>query len=521
MPSVRIPPPHRPGLLRSGRVAVVVALMCVAAACSTSSKEQSAKPPNTAALQKFYTQTPQWGTCDGYGDPDNRLPTNAQCTHVAVPIDYAKPDGPTAQIAVSRIKATGQKIGSLLFNPGGPGQSGVWMVQQGQDTPLAQRFDRIGFDPRGTGNSTPLIKCLTGKEWDAERAEAPKPNTPPGIAAQETEDKQFAGHCTDRTGNDFLAHVGTQEVVQDMDIIRAVLGDPKLNYVGYSYGTRLGYSYAEKFPDKIRAMVLDGAVDPDEQPTQESVEQAAGFQKAFDMYSQDCATKPACPLGTDPAQATAQFQKLVDPLWDHPAPTKDGRGLTYGDAITGVQNTLYANDNWDVLSKGLTELRNGTGNILLELADLYDGRSKDGTYDNSQDAFLSIHCVDDPAIKDRAVAAKEDAQYRKVAPFLDDGHGTNAAPLDVCAFWPVPNTENPHKLSIPGLPKMVVISTTNDPATPYQAGVDLAQQLGADLITNRGTRHTVFLSGGVPCVDNAVMSYLIDLTEPPKGLTCG
>jgi hypothetical protein len=159
--------------------------------------------------------------------------------------------------------------------------------------------------------------------------------------------------------------------------------------------------------------------------------------------------------------------------------------------------------------------------VLLRLADLYDGRSKDGGYDNSQDAFLAIHCVDDPAIKDRTLTAQEDAQYRKVAPFLDDGHGTSQAPLEMCAFWPVPNTENPHKLSIPGLAKTVVISTTNDPATPYQAGVDLAQQLGADLITNRGTRHTVFLSGGVPCVDDAVTGYLIDLKEPAAGLTCG
>ncbi|WP_216895039.1 alpha/beta hydrolase [Nocardia alni] len=507
-------------LLRSGRVAAVVALMCVAAACSTSSK-QAQPTPNTAALQKFYQQVPKWGSCDGFGDADDRMPKTAECTHISVPIDYDNPTGPTAQIAVSRIKATGQKIGSLLFNPGGPGEAGIWMAQQGQDTTLAQRFDRIGFDPRGTGDSSPLIECLTAKQWDAERAEPNKLNNPAGIAAQETEDKQFAAHCSQRTGNDFLAHVGTREVVQDMDVIRGVLGDAKMNYVGYSYGTRLGYTYAEKFPDKVRAMVLDGAVDPDEGPVQDSVDQGAGFQKAFDMYAQDCASKPDCPLGQDPAQANAQFHKLVDPLWNHPAPTQDGRGLVYSDAITGVQNTLYASDNWDVLSKGLTELRAGAGDILLKLADLYDGRRKDGTYDNSQDAFLSIHCVDDPAIKDRAVAAKEDAEYRKVAPFLDDGHGTNMSPLDTCAFWPEPNTETPHKLSIPSLPKTVVISTTNDPATPYQSGVDLAQQLNASLITNRGTRHTVFLSGGVPCVDNAVLDYLIDLKQPAQGLTCG
>ncbi|ATL66848.1 alpha/beta hydrolase [Nocardia terpenica] len=512
-------------LLRTGRVAAAVALMCVAAACSTSSKNPapgpSAAAPVPAGLEKFYEQKPQWGPCDGYVDSSTRFPDGTECTRITVPIDYAKPDGGTAQIALSRVKATGQRIGSLLFNPGGPGQAGLWMAGQGQDTPVAQRFDRVGFDPRGVGASTPLITCLTPKEWDDERAEPPKDNSPVGIAAAEDENKKFAAHCSERTGNEFLAHVGTREVVQDMDVIRAVLGDPKLTYVGFSYGTRLGYSYAEKFPDKVRALVLDGAVDPSQDPEKESVQQAAGFQKAFDAYAADCATKPDCPLGTDTTQAVAKFHQLVGPLWEHPATTKDGRGLAFGDAITGVQNTLYAEDSWNVLSAGLTELANGQGDILLKLADLYDGRRRDGSYDNSQDAFLAIHCADDPAVKDRAQADKQDTEYRKVAPFLDDGHGNGNAPLELCAFWPVPNTASPHKLSIPGLPKTVVVSTTQDPATPYQNGVDLARQLGASLITNRGTRHTAFLSGGVSCVDDAVFAYLTDLKEPQQGLTCG
>ncbi|MBF6446151.1 alpha/beta hydrolase [Nocardia elegans] len=514
----------RMSLSRSGRVAAAVALMCVAAACSSTSKNHPvAQPsaPSPAALQKYYTQVPAWGSCDGFGDSSTRFPQGTECTHIAVPIDYDKPEGATAQIAVSRIKATGQRIGSLLFNPGGPGQAGLWMAAQGQDTPLAQRFDRIGFDPRGVGASTPLIECLTGQQWDQQRAEPPKDYTPAGIAAAEQENKDFAAHCTEKTGNEFLAHVGTREVVQDMDIIRGVLGDDKLNYVGYSYGTRLGYTYAEKFPDKVRAMVLDGALDPDADPEKESVQQAAGFQKAFDAYAADCASKPDCPLGQDASQAVARFHDLVNPLWNHPAETRDGRGLTYSDAVTGVQNTLYAEDSWNVLSAGLAQLARGKGDILLQLADLYDGRSKDGTYDNSQDAFLAIHCVDDPAIKDRAETDKQDAEYRKVAPFLDDGHATGQAPLEMCAFWPVPNSGSPHNISAPGLPKTVVISTTADPATPYQAGVDLAHQLGAALITNKGTRHTAFLSGGVPCVDDAVFAYLSDLKTPPEGLTCG
>lgn len=504
-------------LKRTGRAALLATVLAMTAAgCGT---VVDGKPTATApvTLDSFYNQKLTWESCSGYADDD--IPQGAECAHVKVPVDYADPNGETAQIAISRIKATGQKVGSLLFNPGGPGVPGLNMVGLGANTELAERFDRIGFDPRGIGASTPQIECLTAAENDAERDEPPKDNSPAGIAGQEAENKQYADKCVQRTGKDFLEHVGTREVVQDMDVIRAALGDPKLTYLGYSYGTRLGYTYAEKFPDKVRAMVLDGALDPVQDPVKESVAQAASFQQAFDKYAASCASKPDCPLGQDPAQATAKFRALVAPLWDKPVPTQDPRGLHYGDAITGVQQTLYSNQFWPALTKGLRELTQGRGDTLLALADMYDGRKDDGSYDNSQDAFNAIRCVDDPPITDRAVAAQQDADYRRVAPFLDDGHGSNAAPLELCAFWPVPSTSTPHKLSIPNLPKTVVISTTQDPATPYQAGVDLAQELGADLITYNGTRHTVSLSG-VQCVDDPVISYLVDLKEPAQGLTC-
>ncbi len=511
-------------LSRSGRLAAVLALVCVAAACSSTSNNRPAprpSPPSTAALQKYYEQVPQWGGCEGFADPGTRFPQGTECAHISVPIDYDKPEGETAQIAISRQRATGKRIGSLLFNPGGPGQSGLWMAGQGQGTPLAQRFDRIGFDPRGIGGSRPLIECFTAQQWDADRAEPPTDYTPAGIAAAEQDSKDFASNCTEKTGNEFLAHVGTREVVQDMDVIRAALGDEKLNYVGYSYGTRLGYTYAEKFPDKVRAMVLDGALDPTADPDQESIQQAAGFQKVFDAYAASCTGQPDCPLGSDPSQAVNRFRELVNPLWDHPAQTRDGRPLTYGDAVTGVQNSLYDESGWNVLSAGLAQLTQGQGDILLRLADMYDGRSEDGSYDNSQAAFMAIHCVDDPAEKDRKKTNEQDAEFRKAAPFLDDGHATGQAPLEMCAFWPVPNSGSPHEVYAPGLPKTVVVSTTADPATPYQAGVDLANQLGAALITNKGNRHTAFLSAGEPCVDDAVIAYLTDLRTPPDGLTCG
>lgn len=390
----------------------------------------------------------------------------------------------------------------------------------GNKTPLAERFDRVGFDPRGVGSSTPAIVCQTAQEQDAERAEPQEDNSPAGIADAEADNRRYVDRCLERTGKDFLAHVGTREVVQDLDVMRAALGDAKLSYLGYSYGTRIGSAYAERFPTHVRALVLDGAIDSSQDPVQESLRQAAGFQKVFDAYAADCVRHPDCPLGTDPAQAVQWFRELVNPLWDKPVATTDPRGLNYGDALTGVRQALYSDEMWAVLTLGLSELRDGRGDTLLSLADLYDGRRDDGTYNNTSDAFNAIRCMDDPRISDRGVTGRQDSEYRKAAPFLDDGHGTGAAPLELCTSWPVSNTTEPHRISVNALPKTVVVSTTDDPATPYQAGVDLAEQLGAALITYRGSRHTVALAGGVPCVDDAVVGYLVALTEPPPGLTC-
>ncbi|MGW5385933.1 alpha/beta hydrolase [Nocardia sp. NPDC003963] len=500
---------------------VLAAATVLVAGCADEAREQPAPPaPVPAELSRFYTQALTWEPCAAITDPGVTLPPAAQCARIEVPVDYADPDGPTARLAVSRMRATGAKIGSLLINPGGPGISGLSTVTLGGGTEVAERFDRVGFDPRGVGASTPAVDCLTPQEADADRAELPVPNTPEGISEAETENREFADRCVARTGTDFLAHLGTREVVQDMDIIRSVLGDQKLNYLGYSYGTRLGSAYAEKFPGNIRAMVLDGAIDPTQDPVAESLRQAAGFQKAFDAYAADCAQAPECPLGTDPAQAVPRFRALVDPLWDAPAATADPRGLSYDDAITGVQQTLYGTDFWPVLTVGLTELAQGRGDTLLQYADMYNGRRDDGTYDNVTDAFEAIRCVDDARIDDRAVAGRQDTEYRRAAPFLDDGRGTGAAPLELCAAWPVPNTSRPHEITVQGLPELVVVSTTGDPATPYQAGVDLADQLGAALVTHEGDSHTVVFTGGATCVDDAVVSYLVDLSAPAEGLRC-
>ncbi len=475
-----------------------------------------------AGLESFYKQQIEWGSCDSYGTGGEMLDPTLECAMVTVPLDYADPGGDTAEIAISRSPATGARLGSLLVNPGGPGASGLSTASVADGTELARRFDLIGFDPRGVGASTPQVRCQTPQEADAERREADVDMSPQGIAASEQKNRTYAARCAERSGLPLLEHVGTREVVRDMDVIRSVLGDAKLNYLGFSYGTRLGTAYAETFPANVRAMVLDGALDPEQDPVEEVVLQGAGFQQTFDAFATECAKSPDCPLGNDPAAANGRFRALVDPLLTHPAATTDPRGLSYDDATTGVQQALYSPSLWSSLRGGLAQLTQGRGDTLLLLADRYEGRGDDGSYSNINDAFNAIRCVDDPPLTDRAVAGEADVRYRQAAPFLDDGRGTGNAPLDACAFWPVPNTGAPHTVDpsvLAGLPTLVVVSTTEDPATPYQAGVDLAKQLGASLITYRGAQHTATFDG-VACVDDPVTAYFVDLTTPAPDLTC-
>src|SRR6201991_3170758 len=244
-----------------------------------------------------------------------------------------------------RFKATGQKIGSLVVNPGGPGESGVEAAASMAPTlppSVREQFDLVGFDPRGVPNSTPAVWCNSDADNDRLRADPTVEYTQEGVDHIEKENKEFVQRCVDKVGDEFLANSGTVNVAKDLEAIRAGLGDEKLTYLGYSYGTFIGSAYAEAYPDKVRAMILDGAVDPNADKVQANVDQAAGFQKAFEGYATDCAKKPTCPLGTDPAKAVDVYHQLVDPLVASPAPTSDPRGLSYGDAITGTSMALYS-----------------------------------------------------------------------------------------------------------------------------------------------------------------------------------
>ncbi|MCW4355354.1 alpha/beta hydrolase [Hoyosella sp. YIM 151337] len=479
-------------------------------------------------LDAFYEQNVEWEPCDEYGDDlatsFSLVLLEFSCARVAVPLNYDDPDGEAVYVAIARRAAEGDRLGALVVNPGGPGVGGVQTVADlaaGMiGTDVASRFDIVGLDPRGVGAAVPAVNCRSDAERDAVRAEVRVDMSPEGVAAQEAENERYATECAERTGSDFLATVGTREGARDLDIVRSALGDEQLNFLGYSYATFLGAKYAEAFPGRVRAMILDGAVDPAEDEREALVRQAEGFQRAFDAFAADCANQPECPIGNDPNQSVKEFRSLVDPLIDGAAATTDPRGLSYDDALTGVVQALYVEEYWPTLRTGLRELRDGRGDTLLLLADVYERRGDDGTYDNSDDAFTAVRCVDTPAQRDREQAGETDRLYREAAPFLDDGRGTGLAPLSECAFWPVPHTSEPGRLDVPeDLPTILVVSTTGDPATPYEAGVELADQLGAALLTVEGSTHTAVFQG-ITCVDDAAAAYLVDGVLPSDGARC-
>lgn len=528
---------------RSVLAAVACLTLLLAGACtsegdSTGSTGSTAQPEQRGPagttvkdLDKYYGQSLTWSDCAPYATTEQTRQIfgsdQLQCTRAKVPLDYAEPDGKSISLGLLRTKATDQRhrIGSLLINPGGPGASGMeaaaaLTLQGFTGTELAKRFDLVGFDPRGIGASEPQVNCFTDKERDRDRQESADVDiTSAGVRKYEQEQREFATKCVEKTGKDMLANIGSRDVAKDMDVLRSALGDKKLSYVGFSYGTRLGSTYAEEFPDNVRALVLDGAVDPEQDSVSAVVDQGKGFQNAFDAFSRWCARRSDCPLGNDAAKATQNYRELVDPLIDKPLGLPDGRKLSYDDATTGTIQTLYSEQFWQLLGTALTQLKDQhNGQTLMNLADVYYERGSDGKYSTTQDASEAVRCVDDPRVTDKKVLLMAERRYQKAAPFLASGVPSSGA-LDSCAFWPVPNTSKPHLPKVSGLAPTLVISTTNDPATPYAAGVHLAKALGGRLLTFDGTQHTVFLQGK-KCVDDAGSRYLIDLTLPDSGKRC-
>lgn len=475
------------------------------------------KPPSTvgvpAGLESFYGQEVDWQTCDG-------MPAQYQCGTVEVPLDYDDPSARSIDLAVVRHVAPGPDVvGSLLTNPGGPGGSGLSYIRDSLDyamgSALVDNFDIIGFDPRGVGEST-AVHCLDGKAMDAYLYDLPK-NERDSDAWQDEMDANaatFAQACEDNSDG-ILEFITTENAARDMDVLRAVLGDDELFYYGASYGTFLGATYAKLFPKIAGRLVLDGALDPAARDV--GTIQAIGFEDALKAYMASCLKKSSCPFSGTVDQAMKDLNTLLHTVDRSPLEAKDGRMLGADSLLTGVIAALYSEGNWRYLTDALNGALEGDPTMAFALGDMYNGRIGPGAYsDNSTEAFNAYNCMDYPDDYTQEELDASMAVVKEKAPTIADFWGGG----DVCASWAFPPTGKREPIAAPGTKPIVVVGTTNDPATPYQWAVSLADQLeGGVLVTREGEGHTGYGMGS-SCTDSAIEDYLIDGTVPENGLTC-
>jgi pimeloyl-ACP methyl ester carboxylesterase len=456
-------------------------------------------------------QPVSWKPCDGVDGP-----AGDECATLQVPLDYANPSGTKIGIALDRQVATGAKIGSLLMNPGGPGASGVdeldYLASLLPDSVLS-RFDIVSFDPRGVGRSAP-VRCETGPQLDQYIHVNPAPTTDAGFQQLVAAAKAFDQACQARSGS-LLPFVGTVNAARDMDEIRSALGDAKLSYIGFSYGTFLGATYADLFPTHIRAMVLDGALDPALDPIKTNIEQAAGFEQQLTAFFDFCSNNTICPWQPT-GGLRADFDALMAKIAAHPLPGSGARTVGPGEAFFGVAQELYDQATWASLATGLAKADAGDGSLLLQYSDDYTQRSANGAYTNALEANNAISCVDQPwprdpaALQQAAVTAKQRAPDFGVA----DLYGALT-----CTAWAAAPTSAPHVITGAGSPPIVVVGSTGDPATPYVDAQALAKELQRGvLLTRVGDGHTGYRSS--QCIRDHVDSYLVSLTVPAAGISC-
>ncbi|MFF4328235.1 alpha/beta hydrolase [Streptomyces sp. NPDC001591] len=480
---------------------------------ASASAEPSAVP---SALRRYYEQKLSWRDCGVQG---------FQCATMKAPLDYAHPgSGQDVDIAVARRTATGpgKKLGSLVVNPGGPGGSGIGYLQAyagiGYPAPVRARYDMVSFDPRGVSRSSP-VECLAGPAMDRFTQVDQTPDDQAERARLVAAFKEFAAGCEQRSAR-ILPHVSTVDAARDMDLLRAVLGDQKLNYVGASYGTFLGATYADLFPARVGRLVLDGAMDPSRPALELNRDQTAGFDTAFRSFARDCAKQADCPLGQGTPQAQGQrLKEFFRKLDAQPVPSGDqGRPLGESLATTGVIAALYDESAWPQLRQALGDAMNGDGAALLALADSYYERDADGKYANLMFANAAVNCLDQPAAFSGPEAVDAALpSFEKASPVF--GAGLAWASLN-CAYWPVKATGTAKPLKAQGAAPIVVVGTTRDPATPYKWAQALADQLDSGtLLTYDGDGHTAY-GRGSDCIDTAINRYLLEGSPPTPGKRC-
>lgn len=516
-------PRHRARARRILALATTAALQV--ASCSQSGKGHSAASDSSGATSTTASRSDSGGnasTTTVDGQPVTVQPpaqwsdcgSGAECATIQVPLDHAEPDGPKINIALLRLPAQNpdQRIGSLVINPGGPGASGLSLpLKLMFPRAVRDRFDIVGFDPRGVGQSTGLDCHSTIPElYDVD----PTMENDADVAAYRDVAQRFVDECQAKHA-DLLPHLGTVDVARDLDHIRAAVGDDQLTYLGYSYGTAIGQQYARLYPTRVRAMVLDGVVDPTVSGLDGAALQARGFTETLAAFAAACDARGCLSAPTleliDRVMARAEAAPIPAPDADRPA--------TPGVVELAVAQGLYAEMLWTRLARALDSADRGDGSGLVSMADLYLSRKADGSWRNGTEVYFAVNCVDSDwpnSFEEILAVGKKVAEDN---PRLGEAIINDYAR---CALWPVePQPLQPVPTDIEGLAPVVIVSTTGDAATPYESGVAVAERIpGAHLITNEGESHTVVAQGN-GCIDDLVSDYLVDLTPPPDQASCG
>ncbi|MEP6753160.1 MAG: alpha/beta hydrolase [Candidatus Dormiibacterota bacterium] len=486
-------------------IAVLIASVLSLTACTRSGPTATPTPIPTPVAGKI-----AWRSCGG----------GFLCGSLKVPLDYSNPAAGTIDIALNRKPATvpSQRIGSMLVNPGGPGASGIdWLAASAPAFAiLNRRFDLVGFDPRGIGRSAP-VRCVDGKHMDTFVALDGVLDDPQEKAAAIQADKDFAAGCAQLSGK-VLPFVDTASAAKDMDLMRAALGDDKLTYLGFSYGTYLGEHYAHLFPTHIRALVLDAVLDPSLSADDLNISQAASFEANLKAFLADCvahkALAPKCAFAAS-GDPTSKLNDLMWRLDTTPLPVGN-RLLTRALGQTAVAQELYDQSTWPDLDLGLTQAVAGQGGTLLAFADSYLKRNPNGTYDNEIEANYAVNCLDHPALTDVSAYDRLGPAYSQASAFFGPSFQYSNVP---CAYWPAKPTGHAGPLTANGAPPILLVGGTNDPATPYAWAVAAQKQLaGSVLLTRTGNGHGSY--GVSICATIAEIKYLLDLTLPSSGTVC-
>jgi pimeloyl-ACP methyl ester carboxylesterase len=513
----------------SSLLAVGLATTLALSGCTSFSDSVADDPTPTATTPAEPEVAPiEWTDCDQQiqpliaDQPGSDRDLAFECGRTEVPISYDEPDGATLPLFLVRVVMAGQtsRIGSLVVNPGGPGASGADAaigLALTMPPEVLSRFDVVGFDPRGVGLSTP-VECISDDMKERLVASEPRPTTEEQLDDAFALTKEVADGCAEEYG-DALGTFNTVDTARDMEQLRQSLGDEQLTYLGYSYGTTLGSTYAELYPDRTRAMVLDAVVDPDTDKKTAAEARAQAFEAGFDAFAVNCVGLIAgCPIGQNPRQFVTDLLAQADAT---PIPSSEldpegeVRQATSGVVMTAVQAALYDTASWPQLAQALAAGQRGDSAGLFSLADSYAGRLEDGTYSNFLDANLAVNCADTDERYEEAEVRDLAAEWGATYPLFGAGA---AVGLHTCSVWEADRTPLPQR-DAEGSAPILVVGNAGDPVTPLPGAEDMAEDLDSGvLLVWQGQGHTAYPK--TPCITAAVNSYLIDLAPPADGLTC-